>query len=49
MARINVLNREVAITQIREDDYICLTDIENTGMRMIPDLSYRTGCELVRP
>jgi hypothetical protein len=27
MAKINVLNREVTITQIREDEYICLTDI----------------------
>ena len=27
MAKINVLNREVTLTQIKEDDYICLTDI----------------------
>ena len=28
-----------------ENEYISLTDIANTEMIMIPDLSFRTGCE----
>ena len=28
-----------------ENEYISLTDIENIEMIMIPDLSFRTGCE----